>query len=42
MENSTQWADTSENHVAAGYLFERVGLDPLDPDTDGDSLTDGQ
>ena len=42
MENSTQWADAVDAYVAAGYLFERVGLDPLNPDTDGDGLTDGQ
>lgn len=42
MENSTHWADAAENYVAAGYIFERVGLDPLDPDTDTDGLTDGQ
>ncbi|MEI7912396.1 MAG: cadherin-like beta sandwich domain-containing protein [Verrucomicrobiota bacterium] len=42
MENSMQWADAVDNYVAAGYLFERVGLDPLDPDTDGDGLSDGQ
>ncbi|MCX6875207.1 MAG: choice-of-anchor D domain-containing protein [Verrucomicrobia bacterium] len=42
MENSNQWTDTMENHVTAGYIFERVGLDPLDPDTDADGLTDGQ
>jgi uncharacterized repeat protein (TIGR02543 family) len=42
MENSTKWADTMETFVAAGYLFERVGLNPLDPDTDADGLTDGQ
>jgi sulfatase modifying factor 1 len=42
MENSQQWADGDQNYVAAGYLFERVGLDPLDPDTDADGLPDGQ
>ena len=42
MENSTQWADAAENYVAAGYIFERVGLNPLDPDTDADGLADGQ
>jgi formylglycine-generating enzyme required for sulfatase activity len=42
MENSTKWADTAENYSAAGYIFERVGLDPLDPDTDADGLPDGQ
>ncbi len=42
MENFMQWADAAGNFVAAGYLFERVGLDPLDPDTDADGLTDGQ
>ena len=42
MQNSTEWADTLETFVAAGYLFERVGLDPLDPDTDADGLSDGQ
>lgn len=42
MENSTQWADAMETFAAAGYIFERVGLDPLDPDTDADGLTDGQ
>ena len=42
MENTTSWADTVDNYPAAGYLFERVGLDPLDPDTDTDGLSDGQ
>ncbi|MCX6879168.1 MAG: lectin-like protein [Verrucomicrobia bacterium] len=42
MENSTQWADAAGNFLAAGYLFERVGLDPLNVDTDADGLTDGQ
>lgn len=42
MENLTQWADTMATFAAAGYVFERVGLDPLDPDTDADGLTDGQ
>jgi hypothetical protein len=42
MENTTSWADTVDNYPAAGYLFERVGLDPLDPDTDADGLSDGQ
>jgi hypothetical protein len=42
MENSRQWADAAGSFVAAGYLFERVGLDPLAADTDGDGLTDGQ
>ena len=42
MESTTQWADTTEAFTAAGYLFERVGLDPLDPDTDGDDLSDGR
>jgi hypothetical protein len=42
MEISTKWADTMETFVAAGYLFERIGLNPLDPDTDADGLTDGQ
>jgi hypothetical protein len=42
MENSTQWADTADSYAAAGYIFERVGLDPLDPDTDADGLPDGQ
>ncbi len=41
MENSTKWADTTEAFTAAGYLFERVGLDPLVADTDADGLTDG-
>ena len=42
MENSTRWADTMDIFVASGYLFERVGLDPLDEDTDGDGLLDGE
>ena len=42
MENSRQWADAAGSFVAAGYLFERVGLDPLAADTDGDGLSDGQ
>ena len=41
MENSNQWADAVADFVAAGYLFERVGLDPLASDTDGDGLSDG-
>ena len=41
MEASTQWADAVAEFVAAGYLFERVGLDPLASDTDGDGLSDG-
>jgi hypothetical protein len=41
MENSNQWADAAAGFVASGYLFERVGLDPLATDTDGDGLGDG-
>ena len=41
-ENSNKWADAMESFAAAGYLFERIGLDPLIPDTDGDGLSDGQ
>jgi uncharacterized repeat protein (TIGR02543 family) len=41
METTTQWADAVADFVAAGYLFERVGLDPLAADTDGDGLSDG-
>lgn len=41
MENLTNWADSVPEFTAAGYLFERIGLDPLDPDTDGDGLSDG-
>jgi uncharacterized repeat protein (TIGR02543 family) len=41
MENSNQWADAAADFIAAGYLFERVGLDPLASDTDGDGLSDG-
>jgi uncharacterized repeat protein (TIGR02543 family) len=41
MENTTQWADAAADFVAVGYLFERVGLDPLASDTDGDGLSDG-
>lgn len=41
MENSNQWADAAAAFIAAGYLFERVGLDPLATDTDGDGLSDG-
>jgi uncharacterized repeat protein (TIGR02543 family) len=41
MENTTQWADAVADFIAAGYLFERVGLDPLASDTDGDGLSDG-
>ena len=40
MEATTQWADAVADFVAAGYLFERVGLDPLAADTDGDGLSD--
>jgi uncharacterized repeat protein (TIGR02543 family) len=39
--NSTQWADSSEDFQAAGYIFEHVGLDPLNRDTDADGLNDG-
>ncbi len=41
MEATTQWADAVADFVTAGYLFERVGLDPLAADTDGDGLSDG-
>ena len=41
MANSNLWADGAAEFVAAGYLFERVGLDPLIADTDGDGLSDG-
>ena len=41
MENSNQWADAATEFIAAGYLFERVGLDPLATDTDSDGLSDG-
>jgi uncharacterized repeat protein (TIGR02543 family) len=41
MENSNFWADGAAEFVASGYLFERVGLDPLIADTDGDGLNDG-
>ena len=40
-EDTTSWADAVAEFVAAGYLFERVGLDPFNPDTDGDGLSDG-
>lgn len=42
MDSSVQWADTMASFTAAGYLFERIGLDPLDPDTDADGLRDGR
>jgi uncharacterized repeat protein (TIGR02543 family) len=41
MENSRDWADAAADFVTAGYLYERNGLDPLDPDSDGDGLSDG-
>lgn len=41
MENANTMADAAAEYVAAGYIFERVGLDPLSADTDGDGLTDG-
>lgn len=41
-EGSNQWADAVASHVAAGYLFERVGLDPLAADTDGDGMSDAR
>jgi uncharacterized repeat protein (TIGR02543 family) len=41
MQNGSQWADAAADFVAVGYLFERVGLDPLDADTDDDGLSDG-
>ncbi len=41
MENSNLWADGAAEFVASGYLFERIGLDPLIADTDGDGLNDG-
>jgi len=40
--NTNQWADANENFVASGYLLERVGLDPLVADSDGDGLSDGE
>jgi hypothetical protein len=41
VEDSNLWADAVGEYVAAGYLFERVGLDPLASDTDGDGIADG-
>jgi hypothetical protein len=41
VENSNQWADAAADFVAAGYFFERVGLNPLAVDTDADGLSDG-
>ena len=41
MENASTLADGAAAFVAAGYLYERTGLDPLNPDTDGDGLNDG-
>jgi uncharacterized repeat protein (TIGR02543 family) len=41
MENASTLADGAAAFVAAGYLYERTGLDPLNPDTDGDGLKDG-
>jgi uncharacterized repeat protein (TIGR02543 family) len=41
MENASTLADGAADFVAAGYLYERTGLDPLIPDTDGDGLNDG-
>ena len=41
MENASTLADGAAAFVAAGYLYERTGLDPLIPDTDGDGLNDG-
>ena len=41
MENASTLADGVAAFVAAGYLYERTGLDPLNPDTDGDGLNDG-
>lgn len=38
----SRMADADGAYVAAGYIFERVGLDPLNNDTDGDGLTDGE
>jgi uncharacterized repeat protein (TIGR02543 family) len=36
----TTWADAPADFVAGGYLFERVGLNPNDPDSDQDGLWD--
>lgn len=41
-ENEATWADAMDEFVAGGYLFEFVGLDPNNPDSDGDGLTDGR
>jgi uncharacterized repeat protein (TIGR02543 family) len=41
MENLTTWADATADFTAAGYIFERVGLDPLNTDTDSDGASDG-
>ncbi len=41
MENANTLADGAADFLAAGYLFERIGLDPLNADTDSDGLNDG-
>jgi uncharacterized repeat protein (TIGR02543 family) len=38
---TNEWADSVAVFEADGYLLEIAGLDPLNPDTDGDGLTDG-
>jgi uncharacterized repeat protein (TIGR02543 family) len=41
-ENETTWVDAPSDFVAGGYVLEFVGLNPNDPDSDGDGLSDGE
>jgi len=41
-ENETTWADSRPEFAAGGYVFEYVGLNPNDTDSDDDGLTDGE
>jgi hypothetical protein len=38
---TSRWADAVPTFVAGGYILESQGLNPLDPDTDGDGISDG-
>ncbi|WP_238710782.1 lectin-like protein [Oceanipulchritudo coccoides] len=42
LSDTASWADSNSEFVADGYIFEFVGLNPNESDTDGDGLEDAE